>query len=75
MGRQASNLIYIISKYRIIGGDYIIMKDIEGFEGRYAITDDGQVWSYLSNQFLKLHEQGYNNSYYTVGLYSKEGKT
>ena len=22
------------------------MKDIEGYEGKYAITEDGQVWSY-----------------------------
>ena len=22
------------------------MKDIEGYEGFYAITEDGQVWSY-----------------------------
>lgn len=29
------------------------MKDIPGFEGRYAVTEDGKVWSYLSNRFLK----------------------
>lgn len=29
------------------------MKDIPGFEGIYAITRDGQVWSYRNNKFLK----------------------
>ena len=29
------------------------MKDIKGFEGKYAITSCGRVWSYLSNKFLK----------------------
>lgn len=29
------------------------MKDIKGYEGKYAITEDGKVWSYISNQFLK----------------------
>lgn len=30
-----------------------MLKDISGFESHYAITDDGQVWSYKSNKFLK----------------------
>ena len=29
------------------------MKDIKGYEGLYAVTEDGQVWSYRSNKFLK----------------------
>lgn len=29
------------------------MKDIKGFEDRYAITEDGEVWSYLLGKFLK----------------------
>ncbi len=29
------------------------MKDISGFEGRYAVTEDGRVWSHVSNRFLK----------------------
>lgn len=29
------------------------MKDIAGFEGKYAITEDGQVWSYRNNSFLR----------------------
>lgn len=28
------------------------MKDIPGFEGRYAITPDGKVWSYRSQRYL-----------------------
>ena len=28
------------------------MKDIKGYEGLYAVTTDGQVWSYRSNKFL-----------------------
>ena len=37
------------------------MKDIKGFEGIYAITEDGQVWSYRSKKFLKpcISERGY----------------
>lgn len=36
------------------------MKDIIGYEGKYAITEDGQVWSYLSNKFLKpFNKNGY----------------
>ena len=36
------------------------MKDIVGYKGEYAITDDGQVWSYLSNKFLKpFNKDGY----------------
>jgi len=23
-----------------------MMKDIAGYEGRYAVTNDGQIWSY-----------------------------
>ena len=29
------------------------MKDIKGYEGLYAITEDGEVWSYRSNKYLK----------------------
>lgn len=29
------------------------MKDIKNYEGLYAITEDGKVWSYRSNKFLK----------------------
>lgn len=29
------------------------MKDVPGFEGEYAATLDGHVWSYRLNRFLK----------------------
>ena len=37
------------------------MKDIEGYEGRYAITEDGQVWSYYSKSFIyqRTNNKGY----------------
>lgn len=37
------------------------MKDILGYENEYAITEDGQVWSYKSNIFLKplIDKDGY----------------
>lgn len=47
------------------------MKDIPGFEGRYAITSCGKVWSHLREKFLNLREDKYG--YLRVGLY-KDGK-
>lgn len=29
------------------------MRDIKGFEGRYAVTSCGRIWSYRSKRFLK----------------------
>ena len=49
----------------------IVLKDIKGFEGLYAITEDGRVWSYSSNKWRKLAISP--KGYYTVQL-SKEGK-
>lgn len=46
------------------------MKDIQGYEGLYAITEDGQVWSYRTKKFLA---QQIKKGYYHVHL-SKEGK-
>jgi hypothetical protein len=31
------------------------MKDIVGYEGLYAITSCGKVWSYKSKRFIKPH--------------------
>ena len=31
----------------------MVMKDIEGFEGFYAVTDEGQVWSYKKQIYLR----------------------
>jgi hypothetical protein len=38
-----------------------IMKDIEGYEGIYAVTNEGRVWSYKKKVFLKprKHTHGY----------------
>lgn len=46
------------------------MKDIKGYEGLYAITEDGQVWSYKSKRFLSQQIQ---KGYYNVHL-SKDGQ-
>lgn len=37
------------------------MKDIKGFEGRYAVTKDGRVWSYHRRGWIKAfaHYKGY----------------
>lgn len=32
------------------------MRDIPGFEGRYAITSCGKVWSYRTKRFLKPYD-------------------
>jgi hypothetical protein len=46
--------------------------DIPGYEGRYAITKDGQVWSHLTNRFLKPYPDG--NGYLKVSLMGADGK-
>ena len=47
------------------------LKDIVGYEGEYAITRDGNVWSYKSNKFLKYSNNG--KGYYQISL-CKDGK-
>ena len=49
------------------------MKDIQGYEGLYAVTEDGKVWSYRRKKFMKpLGEEG---NYRGVTLYKdKVGK-
>lgn len=48
------------------------MKDIKGYEGLYAITEDGRVWGYKRNHFLaQCPEKG---GYLRV-LLCKNGKT
>ena len=46
------------------------MKDIIGYEGLYAITSCGKVWSYRSNKFLKPYID--IHGYHRVDL-SKDG--
>lgn len=45
------------------------MKDIPGYEGHYAITEDGQVWSYYKRNFLALILD--TRGYYVVNLLKK----
>lgn len=47
------------------------MKDVKGYEGLYAVTSCGRVWSYRSNKFLKTFV---NNSGYVVVDLCKDGK-
>ena len=42
------------------------MKDIKGYEGLYAITEDGQVWSYTHKKFKKTHLS--HNGYERISL-------
>ena len=46
------------------------MKDIKGYEGLYAVTENGQVWSYRSQIFLK--QMANKDGYLRVGL-NKDG--
>ena len=47
------------------------MKDIKGYEGLYAITSCGRVWSYQRKKFLTPYTDG--NGYLKIKL-SKDGK-
>lgn len=47
------------------------MKDVKNYEGLYAVTSCGKVWSYYSKKFLKPGAT--NNGYLQVILY-KDGK-
>ena len=42
------------------------VRPVKGYEGRYGVTEDGQVWSYLTNKFLKPKIQ--KNGYQAVTL-------
>jgi hypothetical protein len=47
------------------------MKDISNYEGLYAVTEDGQVWSYRRKKFLKAYESG--GGYLKVALQGTDG--
>ena len=47
------------------------MKDIVGYEGLYAITSCGKVWSYKSKKFLKPSDNGHGYSFVRL---CKDGK-
>ena len=34
------------------------MRDVKGYEGIYAVTEQGEVWSHLSHKFLKSADNG-----------------
>lgn len=42
------------------------MVDIKGFEGKYAVTSCGNIWSYKSKRFLKAYPN--SDGYYYVKL-------
>ena len=44
------------------------MKDIRNYENMYTVTEDGRVWSYKSNKFLK--QTLLNRGYLQVELYN-----
>ena len=46
------------------------MKDIKGFERKYAITREGKVWSHRNKRFLKLILG--SRRYFYVNLISKK---
>ena len=48
------------------------MKDIINYEGLYAVTSCGKIWSYVNKKFLKPYTVGYGYLY--VRLF-KEGKS
>lgn len=48
-----------------------MLKDIAGYEGLYAVSDCGKVWSYRLNRWIK--DTLLNNGYYKVALF-KDGK-
>lgn len=43
------------------------IKDIKGYEGLYAITNYGRIYSYKSKKFLSINYRGFNNEP-TIGL-------
>lgn len=45
------------------------MKDIPGFEEKYAVTEDGKIWSYKNKKFLKSKLV---NGYPLVDLFKKD---
>lgn len=48
------------------------MKDIPGFEGKYAATEDGKIWSYYFKRFM--YQDISKDGYYRVKLTTKQKK-
>lgn len=49
------------------------IRDIPDYEGRYAATADGHIWSYLTNKYL--HERRDKDGYLRTNLTTKNGKS
>ena len=54
-----------------------MIKDIKGYEGLYAVTEEGNLWSYPkrnnpNGRFLKAGRTG--NDYWTINLHKKGDK-
>lgn len=49
-----------------------VFKDISGYEGRYAVSNYGRVYSRISEKFLKQVMD--KDGYFYVKLYSTDGK-
>lgn len=47
------------------------MRDVVGYEGLYAVTSCGRVWSYKRNRFMTPLDAGYG---YMVVCLRKDGK-
>lgn len=62
---SARTLYLLINGHK---GQY--MKDIKNYEGLYAVTEEGQVWSYYKKRFLNPYKDA--KGYLRVDLY-KEG--
>ena len=50
-----------------------IWMDIKGYEGRYQVSNEGRVWSVISQKYLKPLVNA-NSGYLVVNLYAKNGK-
>lgn len=54
------------------------MKDIPGFEGRYAVTEDGRVWSYpkITSHKVGLFLKGQpdRKGYLMIPIFYRDGK-
>lgn len=49
----------------------VIWKDVVGYEGRYQVSSNGDVYSLVTNKFMKLHE---NDDGYLGLQLRKDGK-
>ena len=55
----------------ISGAEFDVSVDIAGYDGLYAITNDGKVWSYRKNIFLKPY---LTRGYLKVCLYKDKAE-